>query len=659
MTLAELRQQAEPAWARFTRRDRPRVLVGAATCGRAAGALPVAEAFRKEMVRSGLRIEESAAGKPDSSVLLADVGCLGLCYAEPLVEVQSAGGSSILYQRVTPQMVPRLVADHLLAGSPVFRHALAVMSGDPVADIPPFAELPMTRRQTRIVLRNCGIIDPGQIEHAIALGAYSGLARALEIGRKAVIEEVTASGLRGRGGAGFPTGPKWSFAAGAPGDQKFVICNADEGDPGAFMNRSVLEGDPHAVLEGLAIAGWAVGAQKGFLYVRAEYPLAIERLRIALAQMRACGLLGRNLLGSDFNFEIEIMQGAGAFVCGEETGLMASIEGRRGMPRAKPPFPAISGLFGKPTNINNVETLATVSVILRKGAAWYSQFGTEKSRGTKTFSLAGRIERTGLIEVQLGTPLHTIIEEIGGGVLDGKKFKAVQTGGPSGGCIPASLLDLPVDYEHLAQAGSIMGSGGLVVMDESSCMVDVARYFLGFTESESCGKCVPCRMGTQHLQRILRDITEGRGTAEHLSQLERICQTMKKVSLCGLGQTAPNPVLTTLRYFAQEYEEHIAKHRCSPGVCRELIDFWIDPEKCTGCSLCARSCPVEAIAGEKKQPHAIDAVRCDRCGACRAVCNFDAVQARPRAVPRIEEGEFLTGVGGDSDSDVSATPSRL
>ena len=648
MTLMELQQRAEQAWAQFARRDRPRVLVGAATCGRAAGAIPVVDAFREEIGRRGPYPDVPTAGAPGTpQVLLAEVGCLGLCYAEPLVEVQSAGGSSVLYHRVTPRLVPQLVEVHLLGGRPLTRSALAVMSGEAIANIPSFGELPMIRRQTRIVLRNCGVIDPGQIDHAIALGAYSGLARALEMGREAVIAEVTASGLRGRGGAGFPTGPKWSFAARSPGDEKYVICNADEGDPGAFMNRSVLEGDPHAVLEGLAIAGWAVGARTGYIYVRAEYPLAIERLQTALSQMRANGLLGHKILGSGFDFDIHIMQGAGAFVCGEETALMASLEGRRGMPRARPPFPAVSGLFGKPTNINNVETLAAVSVILQKGAAWYAQFGTEKSRGSKTFSLTGKIERTGLIEVQLGTPLRTIIEEIGGGVLEGKSFKAVQTGGPSGGCIPAQLLDLPVDYEHLAEAGSIMGSGGLVVMDEDSCMVDVARYFLAFTESESCGKCVPCRMGTQHLQRILREITEGRGTSAQLSQLGRLCNTMKKASLCALGQTAPNPVLTTLRYFAQEYKEHIEEHRCSPGVCRELVEFWIDAERCNGCTACARACPVECIAGETKQPHGIDAGRCNRCGSCRAVCKFGAIRARPRILPRVEEGEFITSIGGE------------
>jgi NADH:ubiquinone oxidoreductase subunit F (NADH-binding)/(2Fe-2S) ferredoxin/NAD-dependent dihydropyrimidine dehydrogenase PreA subunit len=642
VTLESLQQQAAQTWAQFTRPDCRRVLIGAATCGRAAGALRVAEAFRNEFDRRGLRFDSGTADALASPsmdrVLLAEVGCLGLCYAEPLVEVQSGDGTSILYQRVTPQLVPKLVETHLLGGRPLSHNALAVMAGEPILGIPRFDELPMIRQQVRIILRNCGVIDPTQIEHAMARGAYRGLERALELGREAVIAEVTASGLRGRGGAGFSTGTKWSFAARAAGDEKYVICNADEGDPGAFMNRSVLESDPHSVLEGLTISGWAVGARTGYIYVRAEYPLAIERLRSALEQMRASGLSGGNILGSGFDFDIHIKKGAGAFVCGEETALIAAIEGRRGMPRPRPPFPAVSGLFGKPTCINNVETLAAVSAILDNGAVWYTQFGTEKSRGTKTFSLAGKIERTGLIEVTLGTPLRTIVEEIGGGVLDGKGFKAVQTGGPSGGCIPAHLLDLQVDYEHLAEAGSIMGSGGMVVMDEDSCMVDVARYFLTFTESESCGKCVPCRMGTQHLLRILTGLTEGAGAPGDLAQLHRLSEAMRKASLCGLGQTAPNPVLTTLQYFAEEYREHIEDHRCSAGVCRELVEFWIDAEKCNGCTACVRSCPVDSIAGEKKQPHLIDAGQCIRCGACRATCKFGAVLVRPRSIA--QNGNF-------------------
>lgn len=615
MNFEEIRKQAETEWERFTRPQQTRILVGSATCGRAAGALEVIQAFRTEL-----------SGNPIlADTELYEVGCLGLCYAEPLVEIKDTSGRRVLYQGVDPKMVPELVQSHLLGNEPVWKKALAVMEGPPSNGTPPFEDQPMIRHQVRIVLRNCGIIDPTNINHYIARGGYSGLARAMATTPDEVIAEIMASGLRGRGGAGFPTGQKWSFARRTPAEKKYVICNADEGDPGAFMDRSVLEGDPHAVLEGLVIAGYAIGATQGYVYCRAEYPLAIERLVGAIEQMKNMGFLGSNILGSDFSFDIKIKKGAGAFVCGEETALMQSIEGRRGMPRSRPPFPAVSGLFGKPTNINNVETLASVSAIMEKGAAWYAAFGTEKSKGTKTFALAGKINRTGLIEVPMGISLRTIVEDIGGGVLGGKAFKAVQTGGPSGGCIPAQFLDLPVDYERLAEVGSIMGSGGMIVIDEESCMVDVARYFLTFTENESCGKCVPCRMGTQHLLRTLVDICEGKGSPDQIDKLRMIGDTVKRGSLCGLGQTAPNPVLTTLRYFEDEYRAHIEHRKCPAGVCRELIEFRIDAEKCTGCRACALVCPVEAIAGEKKQPHVIDQALCIRCGSCRQACKFDSV----------------------------------
>jgi NADH:ubiquinone oxidoreductase subunit F (NADH-binding)/NAD-dependent dihydropyrimidine dehydrogenase PreA subunit/(2Fe-2S) ferredoxin len=623
MTFEALKTNAQSAWGHFTRPDRPRVLIGAATCGRAAGALDVLEAFRGQLAEHGL----------EGEVALTEIGCIGLCYAEPLVEIAGSDGRRVLYRSVKPANVRLLVESHLVKGEPVTKKALAVMEGEALDGVPRFQELPVVAHQVRIVLRNCGVIDPTNIDHYLARGGYEGLHRALNMRPEEVIEEMIASGLRGRGGAGFPTGRKWAFARQAAGDEKYVICNADEGDPGAFMDRSVLEGDPHAMLEGLMICGYAVGAKTGYVYIRAEYPLAIERLKVALAQLKERGLLGSNILGTGFDFEIFIKKGAGAFVCGEETALIASIEGRRGMPRPRPPFPAVSGLFGKPTNINNVETLASVSAIMEKGAEWYARFGTEKSRGTKTFALAGKINHTGLIEVPMGIPLRTIIEEIGGGIPDGKAFKAVQTGGPSGGCIPAVHLDIPVDYEHLAQVGSIMGSGGMVVMDEESCMVDVARYFLSFTESESCGKCTPCRMGTQHLLQMLTDITEGRGRPEHIEKLKRVSEAVAQGSLCGLGQTSPNPVITTLKYFEDEYRAHIERHECPAGVCRELIEFEIDPENCNGCGVCVIYCPVNAIAGDKKQPHVVNTDACIQCGSCRSVCRFNAVLVHRRSEP--------------------------
>jgi NADH:ubiquinone oxidoreductase subunit F (NADH-binding)/NAD-dependent dihydropyrimidine dehydrogenase PreA subunit/(2Fe-2S) ferredoxin len=623
MRFEEIQQKAKLQWDEFNGLKRPRILIGAVTCGCAAGALDVRSAFEKELNKSKIKAD------------LYEVGCLGMCYAEPLVEIGLTDGRRVLYNNVTEEMVPELIRDFIKKGNPRPDLALANFGHASIDGISPFSEHPMIKGQVRIVLRNAGIIDPTNVDHYIARNGYSGLAKALGMSPEEVIEEIKCSGLRGRGGAGFPTGIKWDFARKAPGRVKYVICNADEGDPGAFMDRSVLESDPHAMLEGLTIAAYAIGANFGYIYVRAEYPLAIERLKTAIRQMEKLGFAGQNIMGSDFSFSIKIKEGAGAFVCGEETALMASIEGKRGMPRSRPPFPAVSGLHQKPTNINNVETLANVSEIMNKGGKWFATFGTEKSKGTKTFALAGNINRTGLIEVPMGISLREIIYTIGGGIPNGKKFKAVQTGGPSGGCIPASLIDLPVNYEELTKAGSIMGSGGMIVMDEDSCMVDIAQYFLTFTHNESCGKCVPCRMGSQHLLRILTDISEGRGTKEHIRILEKLSKTIQLGSLCGLGQTLPNPVLSTLRYFKEEFESHIIDKRCPAKVCKALIAYRILPDQCKGCQLCFHACPVGAISGEKKEVHVIDQSKCIKCGMCYDKCppKFGAVERIPGQLP--------------------------
>lgn len=615
--LKSQRESAKKRWSEFFESDKPRILVGAATCGRAAGALDVMEEFKKEL---------SAAGISDK-VELVETGCLGLCYAEPLVEIRACGTPSVLYSNVSPKDVAKLVKEHVVGGNAVREKAEAVMSDAEYDGIVPFKKHPMVELQKRVVLRNCGVINPDDFWHYLARGGYEGLERAFSMSPEDVIEEMKKSGLRGRGGAGFPTGMKWSFARASNSDEKYIICNADEGDPGAFMDRSVLEGDPHAIVEGLMIAGYAIGAQHAYIYVRSEYPLAIERLKTAIKQAEEAGLL-RKKLENGFEFEIKIKKGSGAFVCGEETSLMASIEGVRAMPRPKPPFPANSGLFKKPTNINNVETLAATSSIMRMGADKYAAFGSEKSRGTKTFSLAGKIKRTGLIEVELGIKLGDIVNKIGGGCTDGKNFKAVQTGGPSGGCLTKEHFGLPVDYENLAAVGSIIGSGGMVVMNEDSCMVEVAKYFVNFTENESCGKCVPCRMGTQHLHRILEKITSGHGEEGDIERLKKIAQTMKESSLCGLGQTAPNPILTTLRYFGDEYKAHIEEKKCPALACSKLVVYAVERDKCKGCTLCERACPTGAISGGLKKPHSIDASKCISCGACFQTCKFGAITRR-------------------------------
>ena len=558
MSFEETRSRAISEWQALEHSDKPRILIGAATCGRAAGALAVLEAINSKLAQHNI------------DAIIIQVGCIGLCYAEPLVEIIKPSRPHIYYGNLTPQLASQIIEDYIIKDNPRPDLALGTTGDKSIKNIPKFFELPMLKPQIRIALRNCGHIDPENISHYIANGGYGGLVKALNMSPEEVIKEIKKSGLRGRGGAGFPTGLKWEFCRKSPGTVKYVICNADEGDPGAFMDRSLLEGDPHAVLEGLLIGAYAIGATEGYIYIRAEYPLAIERLKVALNQMADYGFVGDNILGSDFSFHITIKQGAGAFVCGEETALMASIEGKRGMPRPRPPFPAQAGLWGKPTNINNVETWGNVSAILQRGGEWFASYGSERSKGTKTFALAGKINRTGLIEVPMGISLRQIIYEIGGGIPDGKDFKAVQTGGPSGGALPANLLDLPVDYESLTQAGSIMGSGGMVVMDEDTCMVDMARYFVNFTKSESCGKCVPCRLGTKQMLDILEDITEGKGKIEDLDLLIDLGNGVKAGSLCGLGQTAPNPMLTSIRYFRDEYEAHIKQHRCPAGVCQAL-----------------------------------------------------------------------------------------
>jgi NADH-quinone oxidoreductase subunit F len=606
--------KAEQKWRSLENITQPLIQIGLGTCGQAAGAEAVQDAVRQTLKEMNL------LGR------IMPVGCIGLCYQEPILTVRKPGNPWIYYGRVSGTQTREILTAYLRDDDPRTDRAFCTRGGEPVDGLPRFEDLPMIKPQKRIALRNCGIIDPEDIDHYLARGGYSGLQKALGMGREEVIAEVQKSGLRGRGGAGFPTGLKWEYARKARGRTKFMICNADEGDPGAFMDRALLEGDPHAVLEGMMIGAYAIGCGEGFIYIRAEYPLAIRRLEKALSQLKQYGLLGRNILGTAFGFQIHIKQGAGAFVCGEETALMASIAGGRGMPQPRPPFPAQKGLWGQPTNINNVETLANVSAILAEGADWYAGFGTEKSRGTKTFSLAGKIRRTGLIEVPLGIRLKAIIQEIGGGVPPGKKVKAVQTGGPSGGCIPAALFDLPVDYESLGAVGSIMGSGGMVVMDEDTCMVDVPRYFLEFTADESCGKCTPCRLGTRQMLDILNDICAGEGTPEDLDLLENLGPAIKLGALCGLGQTAPNPVQTTLRYFRSEYEAHVRDKKCPAGVCKPLFYYEIDAEKCTGCGLCLKQCPVQAVSGEKKKPHVLDPDRCTKCGTCYEACKFQAIR---------------------------------
>ena len=561
------------------------------------------------------------ANQIDNEVKVVKTGCFGLCEKGPILVIYPEGAT---YAHVKPEDVKEIVEEHLVKGRIVKRLLLGDKDAEDVSKA--LDDVGFFKRQVRVALRNCGVINPENIDEYIARDGYRALGKVLtEMTPQQVIDTVKKSGLRGRGGAGFPTGLKWEFASKPQADQKYVCCNADEGDPGAFMDRSVLEGDPHSVLEAMAIAGYAIGSSQGYIYVRAEYPIAVRRLQIAIEQARNYGLLGKNIFGTDFSFDIEIRLGAGAFVCGEETALMTSIEGKRGEPRPRPPFPANKGLWQKPTILNNVETYANIPVIFLKGPEWFASIGTEKSKGTKVFAVGGKINNTGLVEIPMGTTLREVIYDIGGGIPNGKKFKAAQTGGPSGGCIPASHIDTPIDYDNLIELGSMMGSGGLIVMDEDNCMVDIAKFFLEFTVDESCGKCPPCRIGTKRMYEILDRITKGQGEEDDIEKLETLAKNIKDSALCGLGQTAPNPILSTLRYFRDEYEAHIRDKKCPAGVCKDLMRYFIDEAKCRGCSLCAKKCPVNAISGELKKPYNIDQSKCIKCGACMDACKFGAV----------------------------------
>lgn len=590
---------------------RSHVLVCGGTGCTSSGSQRIIDRLEKEIAAQGLSEE----------VGVVKTGCFGLCALGPIMIVYPEG---TFYSMVQEDDIPEIVAEHLLKGRVVTR--LLYEETTKTDKITPLNETNFYKKQHRVALRNCGVINPEDIEEYIGTGGYEALGIVLtEKKPEDVIQILLDSGLRGRGGAGFPTGLKWKFAAANEADQKYVCCNADEGDPGAFMDRSILEGDPHAVLEAMAIAGYAIGASQGYIYVRAEYPIAVKRLEIAIAQAREYGLLGENIFESGFNFDIELRLGAGAFVCGEETALMTSIEGSRGEPRPRPPFPALKGLFQKPTILNNVETFANIPQIIVNGPEWFASMGTEKSKGTKVFALGGKINNTGLVEIPMGTTLREIVEEIGGGIPGGKKFKAAQTGGPSGGCIPAEHLDVPIDYDNLIAIGSMMGSGGLIIMDEDTCMVDIAKFFLEFTVDESCGKCTPCRIGTRRMLEILEKITKGQAEMEDLDRLEELCNHLKTSSLCALGQTAPNPVLSTLRYFREEYIAHIVDKKCPAGVCKELLHYKIDPDKCKGCTLCARTCPADAIIGSVREVHMINPEKCVKCGACMEKCRFGAI----------------------------------
>ena len=608
-----IRNSAKTEWRAL--QNNTYILVGAATCGRAAGALDTVDAFNKELARRRMEVP------------IIQVGCIGLCYAEPLVVISKPESLRIAYHNITPELVPRLVEGYIAGDDPCLELALGTLEGDDEG-APYIPELPRFEHELRLILRRCGYIDPENINHYVANGGYSGLEKALRMSSEEIIEEVKRSGLRGRGGAGFPTGQKWELCHNATGKPKYVICNGDEGDPGAFMDRVILESDPHQVIEGMIISGYAVGAMEGYIYIRAEYPLAIERLQTALKQAEDLGFLGNDILGSGFDFHIEVAMGAGAFVSGEETALMAAVEGKISTPRPRPPYPAEAGLWGKPTLLNNTKTFANIPLIIKRGADWFGSIGTEGSKGTAVFTLAGKIANAGLAEVPMGTTLRELIYDIGGGIAKDKPFRAVQIGGPSGGCLPETLLDTPIDFDSLREVGSMMGSGGMVVMDEDNCMVDTARFFLDFTTKESCGKCTPCRLGTLQMLQILEDITAGKSKIEDLDLLLELAEDVKSGSLCGLGKTAPNPALTTMRYFRDEYEAHILEKRCPAKVCPELIVYYILPDKCDrACEHCVLTCPTEAIKGEKGQIKVIEQEKCSKCGTCLEVCppEYDAV----------------------------------
>ena len=614
---------------------RIRIIVHMGTCGIASGAQKIMDALVKEIKK-----------RKQKDIAIITSGCMGLCSREPLITVEIFQQEPIIYQYMDKEKMLEVFKKHILEGKVLAVYALArgkeeqikerikykgILPDEIVLDktIPGIEEIPFFSNQEIRVLKNRGIIDPEKIEDYIAMDGYMGMAKALaEMTPKEIVQEISDSGLKGRGGAGFPTGTKLKFAAQAESKVKYVVCNADEGDPGAYMDRSILEGDPHVIIEGMVIAAKAVDAHQGYIYCRAEYPLAIKMLNKAIRQAKEFGLLGRNILGTGFDFDLKIYRGAGAFVCGEETALMRSIEGKRGMPRPRPPFPAKAGLWEKPTVLNNVETLANISQIILKGSSWFANIGTEISKGTKVFALTGDVKNVGLVEVPIGTTLGAIIYDIGGGIPDGKKFKAAQLGGPSGGCIPAEYLNVPIDYDTIKKLGAIMGSGGLIVMNEDKCAVDIARFFMDFCQEESCGKCTPCREGTKRMLEVLTNICEGKGKEGDIELLEEMGGIIKDASLCGLGQTAPNPVLTTLRYFRNEYEAHIQQKRCPAGVCRALIKYSIDLEKCIGCGLCLKACPVDAISGEKKQPHKIDQDKCIQCGFCYEICKFKAIEKK-------------------------------